>query len=107
MASLLSPQEPRDLAPIADEDLELLLLIRHFERTLLELFGQGVLSGTTHTCLGQEYVPVALRTLLHAGDFVFSNHRGIYPTQRIHASKGPDPIGDRPTVHTWMNRRNG
>ena len=60
----------------ADDDLDLLLLIRHFEEGLLELFAQGKLNGTTHTCLGQEYIPVALRPLLAAGDFVFSNHRG-------------------------------
>lgn len=57
-------------------DLDLLLLIRHFELALLELFGRGELNGTTHTCIGQEYVPVALRPLLADGDFVFSNHRG-------------------------------
>jgi pyruvate dehydrogenase E1 component alpha subunit len=66
----------RSLTRFADDDLDLLLLIRHFEEGLLELFGQGKLNGTTHTCLGQEYIPVALRTLLADGDFVFSNHRG-------------------------------
>jgi pyruvate dehydrogenase E1 component alpha subunit len=64
-----------DPAPIAEDDLELLLLIRRFEETLLELFAAGQVSGTTHTCLGQEYVPVVLAPLLR-GDFVFSNHRG-------------------------------
>jgi len=59
-----------------DEDLRLLLTIRCFERALLDLFSAGRLNGTTHTCLGQEYVPVALRTLLDGRDFVFSNHRG-------------------------------
>lgn len=61
---------------VADEDLELMLVIRHFEWKLLELFERGELNGTTHTCLGQEYIPVALRPLLADGDFVFSNHRG-------------------------------
>ncbi|WP_214322213.1 thiamine pyrophosphate-dependent dehydrogenase E1 component subunit alpha [Nonomuraea sediminis] len=61
---------------MTDADLELLLLIRHFELSLLELFDQGQLNGTTHTCLGQEYVPVALTPLLDEADFVFSNHRG-------------------------------
>jgi pyruvate dehydrogenase E1 component alpha subunit len=61
---------------LSDEDLALLLLIRHFERNLLDLFDQGRLNGTTHTCLGQEHVPVALRTLLDERDHVFSNHRG-------------------------------
>ncbi|MFI6234738.1 thiamine pyrophosphate-dependent dehydrogenase E1 component subunit alpha [Micromonospora sp. NPDC050784] len=61
---------------LADVDLDLLLLIRHFELALLDMFGRGELHGTTHTCLGQEYVPVALQPLLTDGDFVFSNHRG-------------------------------
>jgi acetoin:2,6-dichlorophenolindophenol oxidoreductase subunit alpha len=61
---------------IARHDLDLLLLIRHFELALLDLFGRGELNGTTHTCLGQEYVPVALTPLLRTDDYVFSNHRG-------------------------------
>lgn len=64
-----------DVTELADEDLELLLLIRNFELALLDLFAAGQLNGTTHTCLGQEYVPVALAPLLR-DDFVFSNHRG-------------------------------
>ncbi|HEY0640794.1 MAG TPA: thiamine pyrophosphate-dependent dehydrogenase E1 component subunit alpha [Pseudonocardiaceae bacterium] len=58
-----------------DEDLDLLLMIRNFELALLDLFAEGRLNGTTHTCLGQEYVPVALAPLLR-DDFVLSNHRG-------------------------------
>ncbi|WP_220446985.1 thiamine pyrophosphate-dependent dehydrogenase E1 component subunit alpha, partial [Nonomuraea deserti] len=61
---------------LSDDDLALLLLIRSFELKLLELFGRGELNGTTHTCLGQEYVPVSLRPLLREPDWVFSNHRG-------------------------------
>src|SRR5688572_17299879 len=60
----------------ADDDLARLLLIRHFELTVQDLFARGLLSGTTHTCLGQEYVPVALNPLLRDDDYVFSNHRG-------------------------------
>lgn len=56
-------------------DLRRLLLIRRFEERLLELFAAGEISGTTHTCLGQEYIPVAMAPLLR-DDFVFSNHRG-------------------------------
>jgi TPP-dependent pyruvate/acetoin dehydrogenase alpha subunit len=52
-----------------------MLLIRHFETNLLTLYARGELAGTTHTCLGQEYVPVALMPLI-APAFVFSNHRG-------------------------------
>lgn len=64
------------LSELADEDLKLALLIRHFEQKLLDLFSQGLINGTTHTCLGQEYIPVALRPLLSLDDFIFSNHRG-------------------------------
>ncbi|MFD6910528.1 thiamine pyrophosphate-dependent dehydrogenase E1 component subunit alpha [Streptomyces virginiae] len=63
-------------AGIDVDDLSSLLMIRHFEQTVLDLFARGLLNGTTHTCLGQEYVPVALGPLLDPGDFVFSNHRG-------------------------------
>ena len=65
-----------DMSRLAAADLRTLLMIRHFERALLDLFTAGKLNGTTHTCLGQEYIPVALYALLNSGDFVFSNHRG-------------------------------
>ncbi len=60
---------------ISDRDLESLLFIRRFEQNLLDLFADGRLHGTAHTCLGQEYIPVALAPLLR-NDFIFSNHRG-------------------------------
>lgn len=60
----------------AAETLTALLRIRRFEERLLKLFDAGRLSGTTHTCLGQEAVPVAVMPLLQDDDFVFSNHRG-------------------------------
>ena len=63
-------------AACEQQDLQRLLLIRHFENLLLNLFDAGKLNGTTHTCLGQEYIPVALAPLLQAADYVFSNHRG-------------------------------
>jgi acetoin:2,6-dichlorophenolindophenol oxidoreductase subunit alpha len=62
-------------AAIADVDLELMLLIRSFETKLLDLFAKGKIPGTTHTCLGQEHIPVALHTEI-GDDYVFSNHRG-------------------------------
>jgi pyruvate dehydrogenase E1 component alpha subunit len=66
-----------------------MLLIRHFERRLLELFAAGMLNGTTHTCLGQEYVPVALEGLLREDDHVFSNHRG----HGHYLARFDDPVG--------------
>ena len=51
-------------------------LIRGTEQLLLELFTKGLLSGTTHTCVGQELCQMAVvRALDHPADVVLSNHR--------------------------------
>jgi TPP-dependent pyruvate/acetoin dehydrogenase alpha subunit len=49
--------------------------IRRFEETLLGLFEQGELNGTTHACIGQEANCVAVMEHLREGDHIFSNHR--------------------------------
>ncbi len=49
--------------------------IRRFEETLLQLFDQGALTGTTHACVGQEADCVAVVEHLRPGDHIFSNHR--------------------------------
>jgi TPP-dependent pyruvate/acetoin dehydrogenase alpha subunit len=74
---------------LADADLAALLLIRNFEQRLLSLFEAGLLNGTTHTCLGQEYIPVALAPLLRPQDMVFSNHRG----HGHYLARYDDPVG--------------
>lgn len=51
-------------------------LIRAFEERLLRLFADGRLSGTIHTCIGQELTGVAVARRLGPDDFIFSNHRG-------------------------------
>ncbi len=52
------------------------ILIRGVEQALLDLFGKGQLSGTTHTCLGQECCQMGVvRTLTDPDDAVLSNHR--------------------------------
>lgn len=51
-------------------------LIRRTEIALLALFSRGLLSGTTHTCLGQELCQISVvRALDKPGDAVLSNHR--------------------------------
>lgn len=62
--------------PVRTDDLFAMLRIRHFELALLHLFAQSLVHGTTHTCIGQEYVPVAVDALLDREDYVLSNHRG-------------------------------
>jgi acetoin:2,6-dichlorophenolindophenol oxidoreductase subunit alpha len=60
------------LAPL----YERLVLIRRVEETLLELFSEGKLVGTTHTYIGQEANAVGLIANLEPErDVVFSNHR--------------------------------
>jgi 2-oxoisovalerate dehydrogenase E1 component len=50
-------------------------IIRHFEERLLSLFSEGKLSGTVHTCIGQEMCAVAVMDQVQPRDWVFSNHR--------------------------------
>ncbi len=62
-----------------DKDLTIikkLLKIRIFEKKLLELFDNGKINGTTHTCIGQEEVAVSIMENILDDDFIFSNHRG-------------------------------
>lgn len=54
---------------------EKMVLIRQFETRLLELFAEGELNGTTHTCVGQEAIAVAVTEHLDERDIVFSSHR--------------------------------
>lgn len=50
--------------------------IRSTEQLILDLFSRGLLSGTTHTCLGQELCQMAVvRALGDPDDVVLSNHR--------------------------------
>jgi acetoin:2,6-dichlorophenolindophenol oxidoreductase subunit alpha len=54
-----------------------MITIRATEERLLELFSQGRLNGTVHTCIGQEACAVGLMAALDLErDIVFSNHRG-------------------------------
>ncbi len=51
-------------------------LIRSTEQLILDQFSRGLVSGTTHTCLGQELCAMAVvRALTHPDDAVLSNHR--------------------------------
>ena len=51
-------------------------LIRLTEQLVLDQFSRGLVSGTTHTCIGQELAAMAVvRALDHPDDAVLSNHR--------------------------------
>jgi 2-oxoisovalerate dehydrogenase E1 component len=52
------------------------ILIRCSEEKLLQLYAEGKLNGTVHTCIGQEMNSVAISSNLSENDTVCSNHRG-------------------------------
>jgi 2-oxoisovalerate dehydrogenase E1 component len=53
------------------------LEIRKFEYLLLDLHKRGLLSGTVHTCIGQELIAVAVHKYLNGDtDSFFATHRG-------------------------------
>ena len=47
------------------------LLIRRVEEKLLDLFSQGKLNGTVHTCIGQEWSAVAVISALKKATVFF------------------------------------
>ena len=58
------------------KEIENAILIRLVEERLLSLFSEGVLNGTVHTAVGQEFTGVFISKYLQSNDFVTSNHRG-------------------------------
>lgn len=53
-----------------------MLLIRRFEESAIELFAKGLITGSTHPCIGQEAIPVGACAALDPGDFVLATYRG-------------------------------
>ncbi len=51
-------------------------LIRTVEKKLDELFKKGLVHGTAHFCIGQEFIPVIISQYLTDEDAVTSTHRG-------------------------------
>jgi 2-oxoisovalerate dehydrogenase E1 component len=75
------PETAEDISSEAwadmDDQAKKALYIRCFELELLELFNQGLLAGTLHTCVGQEWPAAALHPHLIPGiDAFFATHRG-------------------------------
>jgi 2-oxoisovalerate dehydrogenase E1 component len=58
------------------EEIKKAILIREVENSFLKLFSQGKLSGTVHTCVGQEFTGVFVSKYLTEDDHIVSNHRG-------------------------------
>jgi 2-oxoisovalerate dehydrogenase E1 component len=59
------------------KDIFLALKIRFTEIKLLESYSKGLLRGTVHTCIGQEFSAVLVSKFLdRKNDWVLSTHRG-------------------------------
>ena len=65
-----------DLLLNDQELVEEIIKIRVCELALLDLVKSNKISGTVHTCIGQELTPVVLSRHLRQSDMIFSNHRG-------------------------------
>ncbi len=62
-------------SPVNQDLFQRAVLIRAVENKLLQLFSEGKLNGTVHTCVGQEFSALAFAGQLAKDDTVFSNHR--------------------------------
>jgi 2-oxoisovalerate dehydrogenase E1 component len=72
---------PDDLTPPHDRALltrlyATMVKVRRFDERVIELFNQGVVKGTAHSCVGQEAVAVGACAALRDDDYVVSHHRG-------------------------------
>jgi len=71
---LASPPSPETTDGVDPRLVAKALVIRRTEERLLELFTEGRLFGTVHTCTARSG-RVAVAEALSPGDYVFSNHR--------------------------------
>ena len=58
-----------------EKELLLAYQIRSVEEKFLELFSKSEISGTVHTCVGQELTGIAVCKYLNSSDWITSNHR--------------------------------
>ena len=57
------------------EQYRLMLLIRCFEERAAQLFKEGIIFGTAHSCVGQEAIAVGAAGVMRETDFVIGHHR--------------------------------
>ncbi len=71
-----TPLERRQALADPVQQLDRMLEIRRFEDRIKELFGEGRIHGTTHTCQGQEAVSIGLALAARPTDHVCCTYRG-------------------------------
>ena len=64
-----------------------MMLIRVFEENAIELFGKGLITGSTHPCIAQEAISVGACSALGPHDLVLATYRG----HGAALAKGSDP----------------
>ena len=57
------------------EQYRLMLLIRCFEERAAQLFKEGIIFGTAHSCVGQEAIAVGAAGVMRDTDYVIGHHR--------------------------------
>ena len=65
---------PEERPPLIDL-LRRMWLIRRFEERATELFKEGVITGTAHSCVGQEAIAVGVSAVMKPGDYLVGHHR--------------------------------
>ncbi len=78
MAQADTAIRPHDRDPGRPELVDqyrLMLLIRVFEERAAELFLQGAIVGTAHSCVGQEAVAVGAAGVMREKDYIIGHHR--------------------------------
>ncbi len=73
---MITPIERRTALSDPVERLDRMLEIRKFEDRIKELFAEGLIHGTTHTCQGQEAVSIGLALVARPTDPVCCTYRG-------------------------------
>src|SRR3954469_17876172 len=73
-AEALRTARPPNRRPLV-EQYRLMLLIRVFEERAAELFQQGVIVGTAHSCVGQEAIAVGAASAMRDTDYLVGHHR--------------------------------
>lgn len=75
-------------------------LIRAFEESAIDLFSQGLITGSTHPCIGQEAIAVGACSALERQDLVLATYRG----HGVALAKGCDP---KPIMAELLTRTTG
>ena len=65
---------PPDRQPLVGQYRQM-CLIRTFEERAAELFQQGIIFGTAHSCVGQEAIAVGAAGVMRATDYLVGHHR--------------------------------